>query len=75
MKIRCVEGEPCENQGKIDDLLAALRLYLPVMEAYAEASHLTDGFRPRENKNDRILKRVKDAIERAEGRHTNEQNE
>lgn len=65
MKIRCVEGEPCENQGKIDALLAALKLCLPVMEAHCEASRLTDGFKPKGNKNDRILKRVRDSIERA----------
>ena len=47
-----------------DDLLAALRLCLPIMEAHTEASHLTDGFRPRINKNDRILTKVKAAIEK-----------
>jgi hypothetical protein len=51
------------------DILAALRLCLPVFEAHTEASHLTDGFRPRENENDRILARVKKVIESAEG-HT-----
>jgi len=44
------------------DLLAALRLCLPIIEAEAMASHLTDGFRPRRNKNDDILDAVKKAI-------------
>jgi hypothetical protein len=48
------------------DLLAALRLCLPIMVANTEASHLTDGFRQRENENDRILARVKKVIEEAE---------
>lgn len=56
-----------ELQSQNADLLAALKLCLPVMEAHTEASHLTDGFRPRENANDRILRRVKDVIEKAEG--------
>lgn len=47
-------------------LLSALLLCLPIMEAHTEASHLTDGFRPRVNKNDRILKRIKDAISKAD---------
>jgi oligoribonuclease (3'-5' exoribonuclease) len=51
------------------DLLAALRLCLPVMEAHCEASHLTDGFRPRINKNDHILSKIKAAIERGEKPH------
>lgn len=54
------------------DLLAALRLCLPIMEAHTEASHLTDGFRPRINKNDHILAQVKKAIKREERRDEDE---
>lgn len=52
---------------KEDDLLAALLLCLPIMEAHTEASHLTDGFKPRRNQNDDVLDKVKKAIEGAEG--------
>ena len=54
-----------ERRTQNADLLAALRLCLPVMEAHTAASHLTDGFRPRENENDRILDRVREAISKA----------
>lgn len=50
------------------DLLSALRLCLPIIEAHTEASHLTDGFKPRVNKNDHILAKVKAAIEKGEGK-------
>lgn len=49
-----------------DDLLAALRLCLPVMEVDAEMSHFLQGFARQENENDRVLARVKAAIEEVE---------
>jgi hypothetical protein len=55
-------------------LLATLRLCLPVMAAHTRASHLTDGFRPKRNENDRILARVKRAIEGATGGGDNAKN-
>jgi len=50
------------------DLLVALKLYLPILEGWVEASHLTDGFRPKGNKNDRILGLVRGVIEKMEGK-------
>jgi hypothetical protein len=51
-----------ELRSRNADLLSALRLCLPVMSAHTEASHLIEGFARRENRNDRILNLVKDAI-------------
>ncbi len=56
----------CPMHRAAPNLLAALQLCLPIMEAHTEASHLTDGFRPRVNKNDHILAKVKAAIEKGE---------
>ena len=63
--IEWYNGKVARQEKERDDLLAALRLCLPVMEVHTEASHLTDGFRPMRNENDRILDRVKAAIEKA----------
>lgn len=55
-----------ELRAENADLLAALRLCLPIVTAHTQASHLTDGFRPRRNENDCLLDRVKGAISQAE---------
>ena len=57
-----------ELQEHKDNLLAALKLCLPVLTVNAELSHFLQGFAMMETKEDRILKRVRDVIERAEGR-------
>jgi predicted RNase H-like nuclease len=55
-------GIPVKKDERIKELLTALRLCLPIIEAEAKASHLMDGFRPRRNKNDDILDAVKKAL-------------
>jgi len=56
-----------ELRAQKDNLLTALKLTLPILEAHTAASHLTGGFRPRRNKNDDILDRVKVVIGKAGG--------
>lgn len=71
-RIECTAWDPkyyivhCPLHKSAPDLLTALRLCLPIMEAHTKASHLTDGFSPRVNKNDHVLAQVKAAIEKAE---------
>ena len=48
-----------------DDLLAALQLWMPAIRAHTQASHLTDGFRPRRNDNDDKLDQAVQAIQQA----------
>lgn len=65
-EIRWYNEKVAKQETVISDLLSALRLCLPIMEAHTGASHLTDGFKPRINKNDRILAKVNAAIEKGE---------
>lgn len=55
-----------------DDLLAALLLCIPIMEAHTEASHLIEGFARKENEDDRVLAKIKATIKMV---NTNNQHE
>jgi hypothetical protein len=48
-----------------DALLAALRKWMPELRAHTQASHLTDGFRPRRNRYDDDLDQAVQAIQQA----------
>lgn len=50
-----------------NELVEALKIWLPVIEGYVEASHLTEGFARKRNCLDDSLEYTKQAIAKAEG--------
>lgn len=50
---------------RTEELLDVLKIWLPFMEAEAEASHLIDGFKIKHNALDDLLERTKAAIAKA----------